>query len=48
MILILQKLDRVDFGNLRGRLGQNSLQEKLWIDRSLKRLGLRPTTQAAE
>jgi hypothetical protein len=46
-----QELDRVDFGNLRGRLGQNSLQEKLtklWIDRSLKRLGLRPTAQAAE
>jgi NAD(P)H-flavin reductase len=46
-----QELDRVDFGNLRGRLGQNSLQEKLtklWIDRSLKKLGLRPTAQAAE
>src|SRR5450830_256749 len=39
-----QDLDRVDFANLRGRLGQNSLQEKLtrlWIDRSLRRLGLR-------
>jgi NADPH-dependent glutamate synthase beta subunit-like oxidoreductase/NAD(P)H-flavin reductase len=46
-----QDLDRVDFGNLRGRLGQNSLQEKLtklWIDRSLKQLGLRPAAQAAE
>jgi NADPH-dependent glutamate synthase beta subunit-like oxidoreductase/NAD(P)H-flavin reductase len=46
-----QELDRVDFGNLRGRLGQNSLQEKLtklWIDRSLKKLGLRPMAQAAE
>jgi hypothetical protein len=31
---------------LRGRLGQNSLQEKmtrLWVDRSLQRLGLRPS-----
>jgi NADPH-dependent glutamate synthase beta subunit-like oxidoreductase/NAD(P)H-flavin reductase len=41
-----QDLDRVDFSNLRGRLGQNSLQEKLtrlWIGRSLRRLGLRAT-----
>ncbi len=41
-----QDLDRVDFASLRGRLGQNSLQEKmtrLWIDRSLQRLGLRPS-----
>jgi hypothetical protein len=39
-----QNLDVVDFGNLRSRLGQNSLQEKqtrLWIDRSLCQLGLR-------
>jgi hypothetical protein len=39
-----QNLDAVDFGNLRARLGQNSLQEKqtkLWIDRALRRLGLR-------
>jgi NADPH-dependent glutamate synthase beta subunit-like oxidoreductase/NAD(P)H-flavin reductase len=46
-----QDLDRVDFGNLRGRLGQNSLQEKLtnlWIDRSLRKLGLRATAVAAE
>jgi len=41
-----QDLDRVDFASLRGRLGQNSLQEKmtrLWVDRSLQRLGLRPS-----
>ena len=41
-----QDLDRVDFISLRGRLGQNSLQEKmtrLWIDRSLQQLGLRPS-----
>jgi NADPH-dependent glutamate synthase beta subunit-like oxidoreductase/NAD(P)H-flavin reductase len=46
-----QDLDSVDFGNLRGRLGQNSLQEKLtklWIDRSLRQLGLRQPAQAAE
>jgi NADPH-dependent glutamate synthase beta subunit-like oxidoreductase/NAD(P)H-flavin reductase len=46
-----QDLDSVDFGNLRGRLGQNSLQEKLtklWIDRSLRKLGLRQQAQAAE
>jgi NADPH-dependent glutamate synthase beta subunit-like oxidoreductase/NAD(P)H-flavin reductase len=39
-----QDLDHVDFANLRARLGQNSLQEKmtrLWVDRSLRRLGLR-------
>jgi len=39
-----QDLDRVDFASLRGRLSQNSVQEKLtrlWIDRSLRRLGLR-------
>jgi hypothetical protein len=41
-----QDLDRVDFASLRGRLGQNSLQEKmtrLWINRSLRGLGLRPS-----
>jgi NAD(P)H-flavin reductase len=39
-----QDLDWVDFANLRGRLAQNGAQEKLtklWIDRSLRRLGLR-------
>jgi NAD(P)H-flavin reductase len=41
-----QDLDRVDFGSLRARLGQNGVQEKLtklWIDRSLRKLGLRAT-----
>jgi len=36
-----QKLDEVDFGALRQRLGQNSVHEKLtvqWIDHSLKQL----------
>ena len=39
-----QDLDRVDFDNLRARLSQNGVQEKLtrlWIDRSLRHLGLR-------
>jgi NADPH-dependent glutamate synthase beta subunit-like oxidoreductase/NAD(P)H-flavin reductase len=39
-----QPLDRVDFAGLRARLGQNGTQEKLtalWIDRSLRQLGLR-------
>jgi NAD(P)H-flavin reductase len=39
-----QDMDRVDFGGLRARLQQNGVQEKLtrlWIDRSLKNLGLR-------
>jgi NADPH-dependent glutamate synthase beta subunit-like oxidoreductase/NAD(P)H-flavin reductase len=39
-----QDIDRVDFGGLRARLQQNGVQEKLtrlWIDRSLKNLGLR-------
>jgi hypothetical protein len=39
-----QALDRVDFDVLRARLALNGVQEKLtrqWIDRSLKRLGLR-------
>ena len=43
-----QSLERVDFGVLRARLGQNTLEEKLtalWIDRGLRRLGRR---QAAE
>jgi len=44
-----QPLDHVDWGVLSGRLSQNSLQEKLtalWVDYSLKQLGLRPTTTA--
>ncbi len=39
-----QPLDWVDFGALRQRLGQNSLQEKLtthWVDRCLRQLGAR-------
>jgi NADPH-dependent glutamate synthase beta subunit-like oxidoreductase/NAD(P)H-flavin reductase len=39
-----QSLDAVDFGNLRARLGQNGVQEKLtrlWIDRCLQKLGAR-------
>ena len=39
-----QPLDHVDFGNLRSRLTQNAIQEKLtriWIDRCLRDLGLR-------
>ena len=39
-----QSLDKVDFGNLRQRLSQNGVQEKLtkqWIDRSLKQIGSR-------
>jgi len=39
-----QPLDAVDFGGLRARLGQNTLQEKLtaqWIDRELRALGTR-------
>jgi NAD(P)H-flavin reductase len=45
-----QALDKVDFGNLRHRLSQNGVQEKLtrlWIDRSLRQLGLR-AREAAE
>jgi NADPH-dependent glutamate synthase beta subunit-like oxidoreductase/NAD(P)H-flavin reductase len=41
-----QELDHVDFDNLRARLSQNGVQEKLtrlWIDRSLRQLGLRQT-----
>ena len=39
-----QELDKVDFSNLRTRLTQNTVQEKLtaqWIDRCLKQLGAR-------
>jgi hypothetical protein len=39
-----QDLDKVDFANLRGRLVQNGVQEKLtklWIDRSLRELKMR-------
>ena len=46
-----QELDRVDFAGLRARLGQNGVQEKLtrlWIDRSLKELGMREAVAAAE
>jgi NADPH-dependent glutamate synthase beta subunit-like oxidoreductase/NAD(P)H-flavin reductase len=45
-----QGLDEVDFANLRGRLTQNGVQEKLtrqWIDRCLRQLGRRQA-QAAE
>ena len=45
-----QGLDQVDFGNLRARLSQNGVQEKLtkqWIDRCLHNLGAR-TAAAAE
>ncbi|MBC7927101.1 MAG: hypothetical protein H7039_15740, partial [Bryobacteraceae bacterium] len=40
-----QPLDKVDFKNLRARLGQNGVQEKLtkkWIDRCLRESGARP------
>jgi len=39
-----QSLDQVDWANLRTRLSQNGVQEKLtklWIDRSLRRIGAR-------
>jgi len=39
-----QPLDRVDWGNLRTRLSQNGVQEKLtkqWIDRCLRHIGAR-------
>ena len=42
-----QALDRVDFGNLRTRLSQNGVQEKLtaqWIDRCLRQLGCRASS----
>jgi NADPH-dependent glutamate synthase beta subunit-like oxidoreductase/NAD(P)H-flavin reductase len=44
-----QALDKVDFANLRTRLGQNGVQEKLtrlWIDRSLRALDLRVSAAA--
>jgi NADPH-dependent glutamate synthase beta subunit-like oxidoreductase/NAD(P)H-flavin reductase len=39
-----QELDHVDWGNLRTRLSQNGVQEKLtkqWIDRCLRQMGVR-------
>ena len=39
-----QSLDLVDWGNLRTRLSQNGVQEKLtkqWIDRCLRKIGAR-------
>ena len=39
-----QPLDHVDWGNLRTRLSQNGVQEKLtkqWIDRCLRQMGVR-------
>ena len=39
-----QPLDQVDFSNLRTRLAQNGVQEKLtkeWIGHSLRELGMR-------
>jgi len=45
-----QAMDDVDFANLRGRLSQNGVQERLtrlWIDRCLRRLGRRHA-EAAE
>jgi NADPH-dependent glutamate synthase beta subunit-like oxidoreductase/NAD(P)H-flavin reductase len=44
-----QSLDRVDFGVLHERLGQNAVQEKLnklWVDRCLRRLGRREAVAA--
>jgi hypothetical protein len=44
-----QGLDAVDFGNLRSRLGQNGVQEKLtrlWIDRCLRQSGRRQAVAA--
>ncbi len=40
-----QPLDHVEFGSLRSRLNQNGTQEKLtkmWIDRCLRQIGVRP------
>ena len=40
-----QQLDHVRFDNLRARLSQNNVQEKLtkqWVDHCLRQLGLRP------
>jgi NADPH-dependent glutamate synthase beta subunit-like oxidoreductase/NAD(P)H-flavin reductase len=45
-----QSLDHVDWSNLRTRLSQNGVQEKLtkqWIDRCLRRLGVRPELATA-
>ncbi len=45
-----QALDRVDFPALHERLGQNGTHEKLtaqWIDRALRRLGMRAAAAAA-
>jgi len=45
-----QQLDHVDWSNLRTRLSQNGVQEKLtkqWIDRCLRQLGVRPEPQTA-
>ncbi|HEX8915621.1 MAG TPA: FAD-dependent oxidoreductase [Humisphaera sp.] len=45
-----QHLDRVRFDNLRARLGQNSVQEKLtkqWIDHCLRLANLRPKLPTA-
>ena len=44
-----QALDHVDFANLRTRLSQNSVQEKLtrlWIDRCLRQIGAREAAGA--
>jgi len=44
-----QELDHVDFANLRQRLSQNGVQEKLtkrWIDKCLKEIGWRPALAA--
>ena len=44
-----QLLDKVDWGNLRTRLAQNGVQEKLtkqWIDRCLRKSGAREMVTA--
>jgi hypothetical protein len=44
-----QSLDQVEFANLRHRLSQNGVQEKLtrqWIDRCLKQIGERASLAA--
>ena len=44
-----QPLDQVDWSNLRTRLSQNSVQEKLtkqWVDRCLKQIGARESVGA--
>jgi hypothetical protein len=44
-----QALDRVDFRVLNERLGQNAVQEKVtkqWVDRCLRRLGMRNAAAA--